>query len=72
MHQVEGGAESFDQQNGADGSGYISWLRDRLGEFPQGCVHAWDGDRIVGQLEFRKRADGTGYVNLFYLVPDVR
>jgi ribosomal protein S18 acetylase RimI-like enzyme len=69
---VERGADWFGQQNGTDGSGYISRLQELLREFPAGCVHAWDSDRIVAQLEFTKRADGTGYVNLFYLVPDVR
>ena len=66
------GAERFNRMEGAGGSEYLAWLRERLAELPAGCVHAWDGDRIVGQLELRLREDGTGYANLFYLIPEVR
>ncbi|MDJ0976515.1 MAG: GNAT family N-acetyltransferase [Planctomycetota bacterium] len=57
-----------------DGSGYLELLRERMAAFPEGHVHAWLGDEIVGQIECRKH-DGDppkGYVNLFYLVPERR
>lgn len=68
----EDGLVRFDAENGADGTGYIEWLSQRIQELPQGCVHAWRGDSIVGQIESRLRDDNSGYVNLFYLVPDAR
>ena len=68
----EDGLERFATENGSDGAGYLTWLAERIREFPAGCVHAWLGDRIVGQIESRLREDGSGKVNLFYLVPDVR
>ena len=66
----EDGLERFAAENGADGADYLTWLAKRIKEFPAGCVHAWLGDRIVGQIESRLREDGSGKVNLFYLVPD--
>ena len=60
------------QRNGSDGQGYVEWLEQRIKELPQGCVHAWLNNSIVGQIESRIRDDQSGYVNLFYLVPDVR
>lgn len=66
------GLERFNTENGVDGNGYIEWLRERINDFPQGCVHAWITQHIVGQIESCVRDNGTGYVNLFYLVPDAR
>ena len=66
------GADRFDRENGLDGSGYLGWLQERIDEYPEGCVHGWDGDTIVGQLEMRIRPDGSGYVNLYYLTPEYR
>jgi ribosomal protein S18 acetylase RimI-like enzyme len=45
-----------------------------LARFPEGFVHAWRGAQIVGELEMMPRDDppGSGYVNHFYLVPEVR
>jgi ribosomal protein S18 acetylase RimI-like enzyme len=68
-----GNADGFDDENGADGSRYLSWLRDRARDLPAGVVHAWRGDRIVGQIEARvRREPPSAYVNLFYLVPEER
>ena len=61
----------FIEENGADASGYVEWLEQRIARFPEGHVHAWDGDDIVGQIELIVGPD-SGYVNLFYLKPDVR
>jgi ribosomal protein S18 acetylase RimI-like enzyme len=47
---------------------YLSWVADRLGEFPDGNVLASIGDRFVGQLELQiPYGLQTGYVNLFYV-----
>jgi ribosomal protein S18 acetylase RimI-like enzyme len=62
------GEERFSRENGQNGELYLSWLKDRIAEFPQGCVHAFLNGDIVGQLEMRLRNKELGYVNLFYLV----
>lgn len=61
----------FNEENGIDGSGYIEWLADRIARFPEGHVHAWRGDHIIGQLELIV-GPSSGYVNLFYLRPEER
>jgi GNAT superfamily N-acetyltransferase len=66
---------SFDRDE-AEGEAayYRSWLAERIAQHPRGHVHLWKGDAIVGQLEMAvgNWGDGRGYVNLFYLVPEVR
>lgn len=65
--------EAFVEKCGADGAGYIAWLREHRAAFPDGFVHVWDGDTLVGQMEMRVRDDPQiGYVNLFYLIAAVR
>jgi ribosomal protein S18 acetylase RimI-like enzyme len=61
----------FVEENGADGRGYLEWLRDRVIHFPDGHVHAWRGPDIVGQIEM-VIGPTSGYINLFYLRPDAR
>lgn len=54
---------------GAESAGYLERLPQRIADFPDGYVHVWLGDAIVGQLEMQIRAEPRhGYVNLFYLV----
>ncbi|HVJ20811.1 MAG TPA: GNAT family N-acetyltransferase [Polyangiaceae bacterium] len=62
------------EQSGFDAAEYLSWLAGRLVEFPEGHLHVWRDEKIVGQLEMIQRKDppDAGYVNLFYLVPEVR
>ncbi len=68
-----GSDEGFVRESGANGELYLAWLRERIRELPDGCVHVWEGDSIVGQLELRVREESRmGYVMLFYLVPEVR
>jgi len=57
-----------------DTDDYLEWLRGRIAKFPDGHVHVWQGDAIVGQLEMIIQHVQTlrGYVNLFYLVAQVR
>lgn len=61
----------FVEENGADGSGYLEWLKARVAHFPEGHVHAWLGSEIVGQIEM-VIGPTLGYINLFYLRPDAR
>ena len=52
---------------------HLAWLRSRVEEFPDGHVLAYDGSRCVGQLELQVPYGLTsGYVNLYYVVPDLR
>lgn len=67
-----GNDRRFVEQCGADGSGYLGRMEERIAAYPAGYVHLWRGDEIVGQIEMRVMPDGTGYVNLFYLAPAVR
>lgn len=71
--------ESFGDANqlfGSDGKGdqrYLALLKER-NAFVGSCVHVIDNGKIVGQIEMRRDASqsDSGYVNLFYLIPDYR
>jgi ribosomal protein S18 acetylase RimI-like enzyme len=67
-----GDEQRFVAQCGADGSGYLGRLEERIATYPAGYVHLWQCDAIVGQIEMRIMPDGNGYVNLFYLAPAAR
>ena len=67
------GEDGFFQEDGPNGMHYLEWLRLRINKFPDGCVHAWQGDKIVGQMEMQILEEPRrGYVNLFYLVEEMR
>lgn len=53
---------------------YLEWLRERISRQPEGHVHVWKGDSIIGQLEMivQRTSPVRGYINLFYLVPEKR
>jgi ribosomal protein S18 acetylase RimI-like enzyme len=52
---------------------YLAWLRDKVEEFPDGCVLAMLDDRCVGQLELQVPFGlAVGYINLFYVAPFFR
>jgi len=59
----------FDEGGGAPV--YLDWLRARMASFRDGIVHAFRGDRIIGQIELQVRGD-EARVNLFYLTPEWR
>jgi ribosomal protein S18 acetylase RimI-like enzyme len=67
-----GSDEAFFSSGGVDG--YLEWLKEGILRHPTGNVHAWQDDRIVGQLEMQIGAwvPPAGYVSLFYLVPERR
>jgi ribosomal protein S18 acetylase RimI-like enzyme len=69
-----GSADRFYEEDGSGVNGYLHWLRQQIAENPNSCVHVWQGERIVGQMEMRrwKRDPSIGYVNLFYLIPEFR
>ncbi len=75
-------ADSFFESFGTDepfyendntGEVYINWLKSKVSETYK-AMHVWFEGKIIGQLEFGKRNvdDPFGYVNLYYLVPEVR
>jgi len=67
------GVDCFFEEAGPGGAHYLERLRQRIERFPDGYVHVWQGDRIVGQMEMQVRGDPPiGYVNLFYLIEEMR
>jgi ribosomal protein S18 acetylase RimI-like enzyme len=69
-----GSADRFYEEDGSGAAGYLQWLRQRIAEIPNSCVHVWQGEQIIGQIEMRrwKHNLSVGYVNLFYLIPEFR
>lgn len=66
---------SFGHDDAVEEAGrYRSWLAERIERHPGGHVHVWQDGLIVGQIEMAVGdvGAGKGYVNLFYLVPEVR
>ena len=62
---------------GTDNEGvkrYRQWLKQKMADIPNSCVHAWHSGQIVGQIEMGKWKvnPAIGYVNLFYLIPAYR
>jgi GNAT superfamily N-acetyltransferase len=53
---------------------YVTWLKDRVSRDPEFAVHVWLGDQLVGQMEIGQfKTDPTaGYINLYYLIPEMR
>ena len=67
------GEDGFFNEAGPNGVQYIEHLRLRIPRFPDGYVHTWYGDKIVGQMEMQILEEPRrGYVNLFYLVEEMR
>lgn len=49
------------------------WLEDLIEQYPDGCVHAWLGDTIVGELRMTiTERSRTGYLYFIYVVPEQR
>jgi ribosomal protein S18 acetylase RimI-like enzyme len=69
-----GSDEGLEEEMGPENAAYLTQLRERIAEVPEGNVHLWRGPRIVAQAEMRLMEDepGIGYVNLFYVVADCR
>lgn len=69
-----GSDDRFYEEDGSGANSYLQWLKQRIIESPSSCVHVWEGEQIVGQIEMRrwKHYLNAGYVNLFYLIPEFR
>lgn len=69
-----GSAARFIEVDGNGVEKYLQWLRQRIAEIPNSCVHVWKGEQIIGQMEMSrwKHSPNVGYVNLFYLIPEFR
>ncbi|WP_101842544.1 GNAT family N-acetyltransferase [Halobacillus sp. Marseille-P3879] len=54
---------------------YLSWLDEKIKDFPEGFVLAKEDGKYIGQLELTIReyeGNKIGYVNLYYLTPEMR
>lgn len=63
--------EGLEEEMGPGEARYLQQLRDRIAAWPEGNVHAWHGDAIVGQLEMRllDNEPHVGYVSLVFVEP---
>lgn len=50
---------------------YANWIQQHAARFPDGAVHIWFENTIIGQLEF-SYGNGKAHVNLHYLAPTYR
>ncbi len=67
------GEDVFFNEAGLGGVHYLEQLRLRIAKFPDGYVHTWHGNKIVGQMEMQILEEPRrGYVNLFYLIDEMR
>jgi aminoglycoside 6'-N-acetyltransferase len=69
-----GSYEGVEEEMGDDNALYLEQLRARIAQLPEGNIHLWRGDRIVGQAEMRllDEEPEAGYVSLFYVAADCR
>ena len=69
-----GDADRFHEEDGRGADRYLDWLREKSKADPRSCVHIWFEGQIIGQIEMgRFKSDpAIGYVNLFYLRPQMR
>lgn len=67
------GDRRFALESGEHAQDYIKWLHTRIKACPESCVHVFDGQEIIGQIETELRGqEKLGYVYLFYLIPSRR
>ena len=67
------GDKRFALESGEHAQDYIKWLSKRIAACPESCVHVFDGQEIIGQIETELRGqEKLGYVYLFYLIPSRR
>ena len=62
---------SDDWKDQWDEGEYRTWLLERAKQYPEGFLHIWRDEEIIGQLEF-KYENSTGHINLYYLRADCR
>ncbi|MDQ0160774.1 RimJ/RimL family protein N-acetyltransferase [Alkalibacillus salilacus] len=66
---------SFGDASAFEEDDYLSWLNEKIKQFPKGFVLAKEDDLYIGQLELTIREyEGydIGYVHLYYLMPEMR
>ncbi|MEM9265213.1 MAG: GNAT family N-acetyltransferase [Cyanobacteria bacterium P01_F01_bin.13] len=67
------GDKRFILESGEHARDYIKWLNTRIEACPESCVHVFDGQEIIGQIETElKGQEKLGYVYLFYVIPSRR
>ena len=69
-----GSIQEWVKQSEEDGQKYIDWLMQYAKQNPEGVIHLWKQQKIIGQIEFKidPSMPDKAYINLFYLVPEVR
>ncbi|MEM8832459.1 MAG: GNAT family N-acetyltransferase [Cyanobacteria bacterium P01_G01_bin.19] len=69
-----GSSDRFYEEDRNGAERYLQWLRQRMTEIPNSCLHVWKGEQIIGQIEMGrwKHNPSVGYINLFYLIPEFR
>ena len=69
-----GSAQRFYEADGKGHERYLGWIRQLMQSIPGSCVHVWNGESVIGQIEMNrfKGDPQMGYVNLYYLVPAYR
>ena len=69
-----GSANRFFEADGNGAERYIQWLKRQMLDIPGSCVHIFENNKIIGQIEMGrwKKDASVGYVNLFYLIPEYR
>ncbi|MBD2249326.1 hypothetical protein [Nostoc sp. FACHB-888] len=68
-----GSATRFYKKDGSGSEEYLQWLRQRITEILNSCVHVWKEEQIIGQIEMMRcqHDSSVGYVNLFYLTENI-
>lgn len=69
-----GSDERFYESDGKGHERYLGWLQNLRQSMPGSCVHVWQANTIIGQIEMNrfKSQPEIAYVNLFYLAPAYR
>jgi len=69
-----GSEKSFDTEMGEQGAAYAQRLHAFQLKYPQGVIHVWRDEQIIGQIEFRIEDLFTdkAFIPMFYLIPSER
>ncbi len=69
-----GNADKFFESDGCGNERYLTWLQTKISKDANSAVHVWSDHQIIGQIELGrlKEDPSKGYVNLYYLKPEVR
>ncbi len=52
---------------------FLDRIAAKLADDPESCLHVWQGDSIVGQINFGTFRDpAIGYLSFFYVAPEWR